>query len=248
MNNIITPPDIAQGLDVPASVVDQRDDMVVEVSRLTKDYFNGEEKITVLKDINIHVRRGEMVAVMGPSGSGKSTLLFCLGLFQPPTSGLYKVAGVDVLSLTRTQQSIFRRETVGFVFQTCDLLENSTVYENLELPLIYAGVKRRERPELIGNALEMVNLGHRIHQPSNRLSGGERQRVSIARALVNNPEFILADEPTGQLDRENSLRVLEYFQKITEEARTAMIVVTHDAMTSEYCTRKCVLNDGILQG
>ncbi|WP_043793666.1 ABC transporter ATP-binding protein [Solidesulfovibrio fructosivorans] len=229
---------------------DHTDDnaLVIDINGLTKTYSTGLEPISVLKDVNLHVRRGEMVAVMGPSGSGKSTLLFCLGLFQPPSTGSYKVAGVEVLTLSRDQQAIFRREMLGFVFQTCDLLENSTVYENLELPLIYAGVRRRERPERIREALSMVNLEHRIHQPSNRLSGGERQRVSIARALVNEPEFILADEPTGQLDRENSLRVLEYFTKITEEARTAMVVVTHDAMTAEHCTRTCVLTDGRLNG
>jgi putative ABC transport system ATP-binding protein len=229
---------------------DHADDnaLVIDINKLTKTYNTGLESISVLKDVNLHVRRGEMVAVMGPSGSGKSTLLFCLGLFQPPSTGSYKVAGVEVLTLTRDQQAIFRREMLGFVFQTCDLLENSTVYENLELPLIYAGVRRRERPERIREALSMVNLEHRIHQPSNRLSGGERQRVSIARALVNEPEFILADEPTGQLDRENSLRVLEYFTKITEEARTAMVVVTHDAMTAEHCTRTCILTDGRLNG
>ena len=222
--------------------------LVIDINHLTKNYATAAGPITVLKDVNLHVRRGEMVAVMGPSGSGKSTLLFVLGLFQPPSTGGYQVAGVDVLSLSRDQQAIFRREMLGFVFQTCDLLENSTVYENLELPLIYAGVPRRERPDRIREALGMVNLDHRVHQPSNRLSGGERQRVSIARALVNEPEFILADEPTGQLDRENSLRVLEYFTKITEEARTAMVVVTHDAMTAEHCTRKCVLTDGYLNG
>lgn len=222
--------------------------LVIDINHLTKNYATAAGQITVLKDVNLHVRRGEMVAVMGPSGSGKSTLLFVLGLFQPPSTGDYQVAGVDVLSLSRDQQAIFRREMLGFVFQTCDLLENSTVYENLELPLIYAGVPRRERPDRIRGALSMVNLDHRVHQPSNRLSGGERQRVSIARALVNEPEFILADEPTGQLDRENSLRVLEYFTKITEEARTAMVVVTHDAMTAEHCTRKCVLTDGYLNG
>ena len=223
-------------------------ELVIDINKLTKTYSTGLEPISVLKDVNLHVRRGEMVAVMGPSGSGKSTLLFCLGLFQPPSTGSYKVAGVEVLTLTRDQQAIFRREMLGFVFQTCDLLENSTVYENLELPLIYAGVRRKERPERIREALSMVNLEHRIHQPSNRLSGGERQRVSIARALVNEPEFILADEPTGQLDRENSLRVLEYFTKVTEEARTAMVVVTHDAMTAEHCTRTCILTDGRLNG
>ena len=234
MSNQIAPPDDSE--------------LVIDINHLVKSYETGAETITVLKDVNLHVRRGEMVAVMGPSGSGKSTLLFILGLFQPPTTGEYRVAGIDVLSLTRDRQAIFRREMLGFVFQTCDLLENSTVYENLELPLIYAGVRRRERPDRIRHALSMVNLDHRIYQRSNRLSGGERQRVSIARALVNNPEFILADEPTGQLDRENSLRVLEYFTKITEEARTAMVVVTHDGMTAEHCTRKCVLTDGSLNG
>lgn len=223
-------------------------ELVIDINHLTKTYETGAEAIPVLKDINLHVHRGEMVAVMGPSGSGKSTLLFILGLFQPPSTGSYRVSGIDVLSLSRDQQAIFRREMLGFVFQTCDLLDNSTVYENLELPLIYAGVRRRDRPDRIREALRMVNLDHRVHQRSNRLSGGERQRVSIARALVNEPEFILADEPTGQLDRENSLRVLEYFTKITEEARTAMVMVTHDTLTAEYCTRKCVLSDGYLNG
>jgi len=223
-------------------------ELVIDINHLGKHYETGTESISVLRDVNLHVYRGEMVAVMGPSGSGKSTLLFILGLFQPPSMGEYRVSGIDVLALTRDQQAIFRREMLGFVFQTCDLLENSTVYENLELPLIYAGVPRRERPDRIREALRMVNLDHRIHQRSNRLSGGERQRVSIARALVNEPEFILADEPTGQLDRENSLRVLEYFTKITEEARTAMVVVTHDNMTAEHCTRTSVLMDGSLNG
>ena len=220
---------------------------VINIEHLTKVYENGTEKIPVLRDINLQVNKGEMVAIMGPSGSGKSTMLFILGVFQPATSGLYTVAGVDVLSLSRDAQAVFRREKMGFVFQSCDLLENSTVYENLELPLIYTGVKRRERPGKIMEALQRVNLEHRVRQPSNRLSGGERQRVSIARALVNEPEFILADEPTGQLDRANSERVMDYFVKITEEARVAMVVVTHDAGTAERCSRRLLLSDGVLK-
>ncbi|MFZ5426626.1 MAG: ABC transporter ATP-binding protein [Thermodesulfobacteriota bacterium] len=222
-------------------------ELVIDIQHLTKDYVSGSEKISVLKDINLEVRRGEMVAIMGPSGSGKSTLLFILGIFQPPSGGIYKVAGVDVLSLTRDAQAIFRREKMGFVFQSCDLLENSTVYENLELPLIYTGVKRRERADKIMEALQRVNLEHRVRQPSNRLSGGERQRVSIARALVNEPEFILADEPTGQLDQANSERVMDYFVKITEEAKVAMVIVTHDAGTAERCSRKSLLSEGVLK-
>jgi len=220
---------------------------VINIEHLTKVYENGTEKIPVLRDINLQVNKGEMVAIMGPSGSGKSTMLFILGVFQPATSGLYTVAGVDVLSLSRDAQAIFRREKMGFVFQSCDLLENSTVYENLELPLIYTGVRRRDRPGKIMEALQRVNLEHRVRQPSNRLSGGERQRVSIARALVNEPEFILADEPTGQLDRANSERVMDYFVKITEEARVAMVVVTHDAGTAERCSRRLLLSDGELK-
>jgi putative ABC transport system ATP-binding protein len=222
-------------------------ELVIDIQHLTKDYVSGSEKISVLKDINLEVRRGEMAAIMGPSGSGKSTLLFILGIFQPATSGMYKVAGVDVLSLDRDAQAIFRREKMGFVFQSCDLLENSTVYENLELPLIYTGVKSREREGKIMEALHRVNLEHRVRQPSNRLSGGERQRVSIARALVNEPEFILADEPTGQLDQANSERVMDYFVKITEEAKVAMVIVTHDAATAERCSRKILLSEGLLK-
>lgn len=222
-------------------------ELVIDIRHLTKDYVSGAETIHVLKDINLEVRRGEMVAIMGPSGSGKSTFLFILGIFQPPTSGVYNVAGVDVLSLSRDAQAIFRREKMGFVFQSCDLLENSTVYENLELPLVYTGVKRKDREDMIMEALKRVNLEHRVRQPSNRLSGGERQRVSIARALVNEPEFILADEPTGQLDQDNSERVMDYFVKITEEARVAMVIVTHDAGTAARCSRKSLLSEGVLK-
>jgi len=227
--------------------VAKNNELVIDIQHLTKDYISGSEKISVLKDINLEVRRGEMMAIMGPSGSGKSTLLFILGIFQPPTSGVYNVAGVDVLKLSRDAQAIFRREKMGFVFQSCDLLENSTVYENLELPLIYTGVKRRERPDMIMEALQRVNLEHRVRQPSNRLSGGERQRVSIARALVNEPEFILADEPTGQLDQANSEKVMDYFVKITEEARVAMVIVTHDAATAARCSRRSLLSEGMLK-
>lgn len=227
--------------------VAKNNELVIDIQHLTKDYISGTEKISVLKDINLEVRRGEMMAIMGPSGSGKSTLLFILGIFQPPTSGVYNVAGVDVLKLSRDAQAIFRREKMGFVFQSCDLLENSTVYENLELPLIYTGVKRRERPDMIMEALQRVNLEHRVRQPSNRLSGGERQRVSIARALVNEPEFILADEPTGQLDQANSEKVMDYFVKITEEARVAMVIVTHDAATAARCSRRSLLSEGMLK-
>ncbi len=219
---------------------------LIKVTDLSKTYDNGVDLIHVLRDINLKVYPGEIVAIMGPSGSGKSTLLFILGIFLLPSSGSYFLGGQDVLGLDRAAQAEFRRSRVGFVFQSCDLLENSTVYENLEFPLIYAGVERRDRPERIITALERVNLGHRMHHSSNRLSGGERQRVAVARALVNQPQVILADEPTGQLDRSHGHLVMDHFGEIVSDGKTAMVVVTHDPEMAARCTRICSIRDGVL--
>jgi putative ABC transport system ATP-binding protein len=150
--------------------------------------------------------------------------------------------------LDRTSQAEFRRRQVGFVFQSCDLLENSTVYENLEFPLIYAGVDRRDRSDRIISALERVNLGHRLYHSANHLSGGERQRVAVARALVNEPQVILADEPTGQLDRDNGHLIMDHFEEIVATGETAVVVVTHDQEIAARCSRINVLTDGILNG
>jgi putative ABC transport system ATP-binding protein len=220
---------------------------LVQVTDLCKTYDSGGGPIHVLRDVNLLVYPGEIVGVMGPSGSGKSTLLFILGIFLQPSRGSYFLAGQDVLALNRTSQAEFRRRRVGFVFQSCDLLENSTVYENLEFPLIYAGVDRKDRPALIAAALDKVNLRHRIHHSSNRLSGGERQRVAVARALVNQPQVILADEPTGQLDRSHGHLVMDHFGEIVSDGQTAVIVVTHDPEMASRCTRVCSLNDGVLR-
>jgi len=229
-----------------ASISPETDDALILVSNLTKSYETETGTIHVLRDVNLKVYPGEIVAVMGPSGSGKSTLLFILGIFISPTRGSYILGGQDVLSLDRTAQAEFRRNRVGFVFQTCDLLEHTTVYENLEFPLIYAGVDRGERPERIATALNMVNLGHRIHHSSNRLSGGERQRVAVARALVNQPQVILADEPTGQLDRSHGHQVMDHFVKIVTKSNTSIVVVTHDPEMAARCTRVCSMRDGVL--
>jgi ABC-type lipoprotein export system ATPase subunit len=220
---------------------------LIKVAGLGKTYDNGSGPIQVLRDVNLKVYPGEIVAVMGPSGSGKSTFLFILGIFLQPSQGSYFLGGEDVLALDRTGQAEFRRRRVGFVFQSCDLLENSTVYENLEFPLIYAGVDRKERAARIVAALDQVNLGHRLYHSSNRLSGGERQRVAVARALVNQPQVILADEPTGQLDRSHGHQVMDHFAEIVREAQTAIIVVTHDPEMGDRCTRVCSLRDGILR-
>jgi len=219
---------------------------LIRVTDLCKTYDNGVDLIHVLRDINLKVYPGEIVAIMGPSGSGKSTLLFILGIFLFPSSGTYFLGGQDVFGLDRAEQAEFRRSRVGFVFQSCDLLENSTVFENLEFPLIYAGVERRDRPERIVTALERVNLGHRLHHSSNRLSGGERQRVAVARALVNQPQVILADEPTGQLDRSHGHLVMDHFGEIVRDGQTAIVVVTHDPEMAARCTRICSIRDGVL--
>jgi len=229
-----------------ASISPETDGALIQVINLTKSYETEAGTIHVLRDINLRVYPGEIVAVMGPSGSGKSTLLFILGIFISPTRGSYILGGQDVLSLDRTAQAEFRRNRVGFVFQSCDLLENSTVYENLEFPLIYAGVDRRERPDRIAVALNMVNLGNRIHHSSNRLSGGERQRVAVARALVNQPQIILADEPTGQLDRSHGHQVMDHFVEIVTKSNTSVVVVTHDPEIAARCTRICSMRDGVL--
>jgi putative ABC transport system ATP-binding protein len=219
---------------------------LIQVNDLIKSYQTEAGTIHVLRDVNLSIYPGEIVAVMGPSGSGKSTLLFILGIFISPTGGSYLLGGEDVLRLDRNAQAEFRRNRVGFVFQSCDLLENSTVYENLEFPLIYAGVDRRERPARIAAALDLVNLGHRIHHSSNRLSGGERQRVAVARALVNQPQVILADEPTCQLDRSHGHQIMDHFVDIVSHSQTAIVVVTHDPEMAARCTRVCSIRDGIL--
>jgi len=221
---------------------------LIQVTDLTKTYHNGAGPIEVLRDVNLVVCPGEMVAVMGPSGSGKSTLLYILGLLQAPSSGSYRWEGTDILSLDRVQQAEFRRRRLGFVFQSCDLLENSNVYENLEFPLIYEGVDKQERPPRILEALERVNLGHRLYHSANLLSGGERQRVAVARALVNRPQLILADEPTGQLDRRHGHLIMEHFEEIVAGTETAVVVVTHDPEIGARCTRVCPMEDGVLHG
>jgi ABC-type lipoprotein export system ATPase subunit len=224
----------------------QSNGALIVVKDLCKTYDNGLELIQVLRDINMVVNPGEIMAIMGPSGSGKSTLLFILGIFLLPSSGAYFLGGQNVFGLDRSAQAEFRRNRVGFVFQSCDLLENSTVYENLEFPLIYAGVDRRDRPDRISSALDQVNLSHRMHHSSNRLSGGERQRVAVARALVNKPQVILADEPTGQLDRSHAHLVMDHFNKIVRDGKTAMVVVTHDPEIAARCTLTCLIRDGAL--
>ena len=224
----------------------EREPLVV-VRDLCREYQTGAGVIRALRDVSFEVASGEIVGIMGSSGSGKSTLLFVLGLLLSPTRGVYRMNGVDVLALTRAEQARFRRTSTGFVLQSCNLIEHSTVYENVEYPLIYAGIARGDRPARIRGALERVNLTHRLDHRTNRLSGGEQQRVAIARALVNGPRLLLADEPTGQLDVRNGQVVLDSFRRIVEGGDTSMVVVTHDPLVGQRCDRVYDLEDGRLR-
>jgi len=218
-------------------------DLIIETRDLSKDYIDGTNVIHALRNTNIKIFRGEMVGIMGPSGSGKSTLLYVLGLLHPPTSGRYLFKGKDILKYSREQQAHFRNKELGFVFQSCDLLPNSTVFENLELPLIYAEADRNGRRKKIIDALKLVGLGHRVDHWANRLSGGERQRAAIARALVNNPSLILGDEPTGQLDQANTEIVIEQLRSLTKQGYT-VILVTHEDEIGQACDRIIRIRDG----
>jgi len=220
-------------------------EIIIETKDLTKDYLDGGNVIRALKKADLKVAKGEMVAIMGPSGSGKSTLLYVLGLLHPPTSGVYLFKGKNILSYTREQQAVFRNLELGFVFQSCDLLPNSTVFENLELPLIYAEADRRQRRRKILQALDLVGLSHRVDHWSNRLSGGERQRAAIARALVNNPSLILGDEPTGQLDQKNTDIVVQQLRDLARQGFT-VILVTHEDEIGAACDRVIRIRDGIV--
>ena len=216
---------------------------IIETRGLCKDYYDGENVISALKMANIKVHKGEMVAIMGPSGSGKSTLLYVLGLLQPPTSGEYLFKSENILEFDREEQALFRNRELGFVFQTCDLLPNSTVFENLELPLVYAESDFSTRRQKILKALDRVGLSHRVDHWANRLSGGERQRAAIARALVNNPSLILGDEPTGQLDQTNTDAVVEQLREIAAQGFT-VVLVTHEEEIGLACDRIIRIADG----
>lgn len=224
----------------------QAGNILIDLQGMTKRYSVHGEQVSVLHEINMVVSRNEMVAIMGPSGSGKSTLLFILGLFLAPSTGSYIFNGQNILNLNRREQAHFRRERIGFVFQDADMFEHSNVYENIEYPLIYAKTRPSTRSDRIHQVLKQVNLTHRIYHSSNKLSGGEKQRVAIARGMVNNPEVLLADEPTGQLDADNSQQVMEYFRSISSTTDTAMIIVTHDMYVAEKCDQVLQIKNGRL--
>ena len=217
--------------------------VLMELKGITKSYQNGDQELQVLKGIDLTVHEGEFLAIMGPSGSGKSTLMNIIGLLDKPTSGEYTLAGQAVERLTSKEQARVRNEELGFVFQQFFLLSKLNAQDNVELPLIYAGVGGSQRHKLAQQYLEKVELSDRSKHLPSELSGGQKQRVAIARALVNNPSIILADEPTGALDTKTSNQILELLTQLNEEGKT-IIMVTHVPEIADYAKRKIVIRDG----
>ncbi|MGT2829705.1 ABC transporter ATP-binding protein [Streptococcus hillyeri] len=215
----------------------------MSLSGITKSYRNGDEELQVLKGIDLTVHEGEFVAIMGPSGSGKSTLMNIIGLLDRPTSGTYHLSGTAVEELGEKKLAQVRNDEIGFVFQQFFLLSKLTAQENVELPLIYAGVGVSKRRELAQAFLEKVELGERRKHLPSELSGGQKQRVAIARALVNSPSIILADEPTGALDTKTGNQIMDLLTQLNREGKT-IIMVTHEPEIADYATRKIVIRDG----
>jgi putative ABC transport system ATP-binding protein len=217
--------------------------VLIDLADVYKIYDMGAEKVHALNGIDLRMDRGEYVAIMGASGSGKSTLMNLLGCLDTPSSGSYRLNGVAVEELDDSQLAAIRNQEIGFVFQTFNLLPRTDALHNVELPLIYAGVPRRDRRERASRALERVGLADRMHHNPNELSGGQRQRVAIARALVNDPSLLLADEPTGNLDSATSVEIMELFDQLHAGGNT-VVLVTHEAEIAQHAWRRINLRDG----
>ena len=220
--------------------------MLIKIENLTKTYTMGTVEVHALRDISFSMEQQEFVSIMGPSGSGKSTLMDILGCLAKPTSGVYTLEGVEVGELSDNQLAVIRNKKIGFVFQAFNLLPRTTALHNVELPLIYAGIGRRERRRRARAALEAVGLADRVNHKSNELSGGQIQRVAIARALVNEPSMIFADEPTGNLDTTSGAEVMEIFDRLNQDGNT-IIMVTHERYIAEHANRIIHLKDGIIE-
>jgi putative ABC transport system ATP-binding protein len=220
---------------------------IIEISHLKKDYHIGEVTVHALRGVDLQIKEGEFVAIMGVSGSGKSTMLNILGCLDKPTSGDYFLDGVNVNTMDKDELAKLRNKKLGFVFQAYNLLPRTTALENVELPLFYnSRVKGKERIERSVNALEAVGLKGRMDHMPNQLSGGQQQRVAIARSLVNDPVLILADEPTGNLDTRTSFEIMELFQDLNDKGRT-IIFVTHETDIARFAKRNVLFRDGKIQ-
>jgi putative ABC transport system ATP-binding protein len=217
--------------------------MLIDIRDITKVYEMGEEKVHALSGVTLGVQKGEYVAIMGPSGSGKSTLMNLIGCLDTPTSGSYILNGREVATMTDDELAAIRNQEIGFVFQTFNLLPRTTALQQVELPLVYSGLPRKERRDRAVKALEAVGLADRMtHQP-NELSGGQRQRVAIARALINNPSILLADEPTGNLDSQTGVEIMALFDQLNGRGNT-IVLVTHEEDIAAHARRIVRLRDG----
>ncbi|MCI8395596.1 MAG: ABC transporter ATP-binding protein [Acutalibacter sp.] len=219
--------------------------MMLELRNICKTYLQGRMEVPVLKDISLSVEEGEYLAIMGPSGSGKTTLMNIIGCLDAPTSGAYLLEGEDIAGLGDSKMSDVRLHSIGFVFQSFYLLSRQSAQDNVALPLLYAGVRRRERQEMARQALERVGLGDRTSFKPTQLSGGQCQRVAIARAIVNSPKILLADEPTGALDTKSGEQIMEIFQRLNEEGVT-IVMITHEPEIAAHAKRTLHIRDGRL--
>jgi putative ABC transport system ATP-binding protein len=235
-------------LAIPAlsDLTDVRAPTLVEIRKLSKYYQRGEQIIPVLVDINLDVALGDFVALMGPSGSGKSTLLNLIAGIDKPSSGTIKVGGVDIARLHESDLARWRAANVGFIFQFYNLMPVLTAFENVELPLLLADLSRRERRERVDVALSLVGLSDRADHRPNELSGGQQQRVAIARALITDPTLIVADEPTGDLDRTTGEEILSLLDQLNRELAKTILIVTHDPKAAEKARRLVHLEKGVL--
>lgn len=219
---------------------------MLKIKEVKKIYQMGKVKVEALRGISFYIDKGEFVAIMGPSGSGKSTLMHIIGCLDQPTEGNFIIGGKDVSKLNDDKLAEIRNKSIGFVFQQFNLLSRTSILHNVEIPLIYAGFKTKRRREMAKQALESVGLGDRVKHKPNEISGGEKQRAAIARALVNNPLIILADEPTGNLDTKTGEEIMKIFYKLHQRGNT-VIMVTHEAEVARHARRIIHLRDGLIE-
>jgi putative ABC transport system ATP-binding protein len=222
----------------------QADDALIALDHVYKTYKMGDVDIHALRAVSLEIHPGEFIAIMGTSGSGKSTTMNILGCLDRPTRGQYYLEGQDVSTMSKDELADIRNRKIGFVFQNFNLLSRTSAIENVELPMLYLGVKQPERNERAKEALEMVGLADRMNNMPNQLSGGQQQRVAIARSLVNRPAIILADEPTGNLDSRTAIEVMDIFQRLNRERGITIALVTHEPDIAQYASRVIVFKDG----
>lgn len=220
---------------------------VIEVHNLIKTYQTGDTSFNALNDVSLTVKKGEFVAIMGASGSGKSTFMNQIGCLDKPTSGKYFLDEIDVSTMSSDELAVIRNRKLGFVFQGFNLISRTTALDNVQLPMIYAGIKESERIERARAALKIVGLEKRENHLPNQMSGGQQQRVAIARAIVNDAPIILADEPTGNLDTKTSIEVMEFFVNLNEKHGKTIVLVTHEPDIAEYCKRVVKFKDGNIE-